>query len=46
MMVKNTLDDGRSERSHALSKPLRHTSAMQREIGNSGAFHYELGYRG
>jgi hypothetical protein len=36
------LSDCGAEKSHAIGKPLRHTSAMQGKVGNAGALHKEI----
>ena len=39
VVVDDALGDRRPERRHALGKPRRDASAMQRQVGDAGAFH-------
>src|SRR5579864_1543401 len=39
VMIEHALGNGCAQHGHALRKPRRHTPAMQRKIGNSGALH-------
>jgi hypothetical protein len=41
-MVQNAFDDAGAQLGHALREPRRHTSAMQRQVSDSGAFHLSI----
>ena len=41
-MVEDGFGNGRAERHHPLRQPRRHTAAVEREIGDAGAFHLAI----
>src|SRR3954470_4864100 len=42
VVVENTLGNRGAQHRHALGKPRRHTPAMQRQVGDSGALHNSI----